>query len=166
MFLEIKKRKKESFCCFRCHNNADVQSQAVCKVTGWLHRSERISKATRWCIIISGFWFVLNGKHYRNFVLFVLIVQEHQNRTYIIMHHAFKTWCIVSTSGRYAKSVTVVDTISTTVIFYLFPFWGCFWKETGDISNISSHKQIVCPNLMRPWSEKTGLGKTWIVIRI
>ena len=58
------------------------------------------------------------------------------------------------------KSVTVVDTISTTVIFYLFPFWGCFWKETGDISNISSHKQIVCPDLMRPWSEKTGLGKT------
>ena len=58
------------------------------------------------------------------------------------------------------KSVTVVDTISTTVIFYLLPFWGCFWKETGDISNISSHKQIVCPDLMRPWSEKTGLGKT------
>ena len=64
------------------------------------------------------------------------------------------------------KSVTVVDTISTTVIFYLFPFWGCFWKETGDISNISGHKQIVCPDLMRPWSEKTGLGKMTIVIRI
>ena len=64
------------------------------------------------------------------------------------------------------KSVTVVDTISTTVTFYLFPFWGCFWKETGDISNISSHKQIVCPDLMRPWSEKTGLGKIVIVIRI
>ena len=64
------------------------------------------------------------------------------------------------------KSVTVVDTISTTVIFYLFPFWGCFWKETGDISNISSHKQIVCPDLMRPWSEKTGVGKMTIVIRI
>ena len=64
------------------------------------------------------------------------------------------------------KSVTVVDTISTTVIFYLFPFWGCFWKETGDISNISSHKQIVCPDLMRPWSEKTGIGKIEIVIRI
>ena len=29
-----RQRKKESFCCFRCHNNADVQSQAVCKVTG------------------------------------------------------------------------------------------------------------------------------------
>ena len=64
------------------------------------------------------------------------------------------------------KSVTVVDTISTTVIFYLFPFWGCFWKETGDISNISSHKQIVCSDLMRPWSEKTGVGKMTIVIRI
>ena len=64
------------------------------------------------------------------------------------------------------KSVTVVDTISTTVIFYLFPFWGCFWKETGNISNIFGHKQIVCPDLMRPWSEKTGLGKMTIVIRI
>jgi hypothetical protein len=64
------------------------------------------------------------------------------------------------------KSVTVVDTISTTVIFYLFPFWGCFWKETGNISNISSHKQIVCPDLTRPCSEKTGLGKMTIVIRI
>ena len=28
------------------------------------------------------------------------------------------------------KSVTVVDTISTTVIFYLLPFWGCFGHET------------------------------------
>ena len=73
---------------------------------------------------------------------------------------------VISFSVLRAKSVTVVDTISTTVIFYLFPFWGCFWKETGDISNISSHKQIVCPDLMRPWSEKTGLGKMTIVIRI
>lgn len=82
------------------------------------------------------------------------------------MHHAVKTWCIVSMSGRFAKSVTVVDTISTTVIFCLFPFWGCFWKETEDISNISGQKQIVCPGLMRPWSEKTWLGKMTIVIRI
>ena len=58
------------------------------------------------------------------------------------------------------KSVTVVDTISTTVTFYLLPVWECFWNETGDILNKSGHKQIVCPDLMRPWSEKTGLGKT------
>ena len=64
------------------------------------------------------------------------------------------------------KSVTVVDTISTTVIFYLLPFLECFWYETGGIPNISGHKQIVCPDLMRPWSEKTGLGKMTIVIRI
>ena len=64
------------------------------------------------------------------------------------------------------KSVTVVDTISTTVTFYLLPFWGCFWKETGDISNISGRKQIVCPDLTQPWSEKTGLGKIAIVIII
>ena len=64
------------------------------------------------------------------------------------------------------KSVTVVDTISTTVIFCLFPFWGCFRHETGDISNISGHKQIVCLDLMRPWPEKAGLGKIAIVIII
>ena len=64
------------------------------------------------------------------------------------------------------KSVTIVDTISTTVIFYLFPFWGCFWKETRNISNIFGHKQIVCPDLMRPRSEKTRLCKMTIVIRI
>ena len=64
------------------------------------------------------------------------------------------------------KSVTVVDTISTTVIFCLLPFLECFWHETGDIPNISGHKQIVSPDLMRSWSEKTGLGKMTIVIRI
>ena len=65
-----------------------------------------------------------------------------------------------------AKSVTVVDTISTTVIFYLLPAWECFWNETGDILNKSGHKQIVCPDLMQPRSEKTRLGKMTIVIRI
>ena len=64
------------------------------------------------------------------------------------------------------KSVTVVDTISTTVIFYSLLFWECFWHETGDIPKIFSRKQIICPDLMRPWFEKTGLGKMTIVIRI
>ena len=64
------------------------------------------------------------------------------------------------------RSVTVVDTISATVTLYLFPFWGCIWHETGDIPKIFSCEQIVCSDLMRPWSEKTGLGKMTIVIRI
>ena len=38
-------------------------------------------------------------------VLSVLVVPVHQNRTHKIMHHAFKAWCIVSTSGRFAKFV-------------------------------------------------------------
>ena len=71
-----------------------------------------------------------------------------------------------STPAPATKSVTVVDTISTTVTLYLFPFWGCIWHETGDIPKIFSCEQIVCPDLMRPWSEKTGLGKMTIVIRI
>jgi hypothetical protein len=48
----------------------------------------------------------------------------------------FEKFCIATRT----RSVTVVDTISTTVIFYLLPVWGCFWKETGDISNISGQK--------------------------
>lgn len=35
-------------------------------------------------------------------VLSVLVVPVHQNRTHKLMHHAFKTWCIVSTSGRFS----------------------------------------------------------------
>ena len=38
-----------------------------------------------------------------------------------------------------AKSVTVVDTISTTVIFYLLPVRGCFWKEPGDTAQRSGN---------------------------
>ena len=64
------------------------------------------------------------------------------------------------------KSVTVVDTISTTVIFYLLPFKECFCKGIRDIPNIFSHKQILHPELLQPWDEKTGHGTMIIVIRI
>ena len=77
-----------------------------------------------------------------------------------LLQSAFSKNPVISFSVLRAKSVTVVDTISTTVTFYLLPVWECFWNETGDILNKSGHKQIVCPDLMRPWSEKTGLGKT------
>ena len=82
------------------------------------------------------------------------------------MHHAFKTWCIVSTNGRFARSVTVVDTISTTVIFYLLPFRGCFGDKIRDIPNIFGNNQILRPDLLRPWWEYSGLSKTAIVIRV
>lgn len=39
-------------------------------------------------------------------VLSVLVVPVHQNRTHKLMHHAFKTWCIVSTSGRFSIKTT------------------------------------------------------------
>ena len=64
------------------------------------------------------------------------------------------------------KSVTVVDTISTTVIFCLLLFRGCFGDKIRDIPNIFSHKQILRPDLIQPWAEKTGLGIMVIVIRI
>lgn len=67
---------------------------------------------------------------------------------------------------RLTKSVTVVDTISTTVIFYFLPPEGGFLRKTGLFPNISVHRRNVCPGLMRPWSEKIGLDKMAIVIRV
>ena len=64
------------------------------------------------------------------------------------------------------KSVTVVDTISTTVIFYFPPSEEWFLRKAGLFLNISGHRRDVRPDLQRPWSEKTGLGKITIVIRI
>ena len=64
------------------------------------------------------------------------------------------------------KSVTVVDTISTTVIFYFSPSEERFLRKAGLFPNISGHRRDVRPDLLRPWSEKTGIGKIEIVIRI
>ena len=84
----------------------------------------------------------------------------------IIMHHAVKIWCIVSMSGRFAKSVTVVDTVSATVIFYFSPSEERFLRKAGLFPNISGHRRDVRPNLLRPWWENPGLSKTAIVIRV
>ena len=82
------------------------------------------------------------------------------------MHHACKAWCIVSTNSRFAKSITVVDTISTTVIFYLLPPEGGFLRKTGLFPNISGHRRDVRPDLLRPWWVSPELSKTAIVIRV
>ena len=84
----------------------------------------------------------------------------------MVARRAHNPKVVGSSPASATKSVTVVDTISTTVIFYLLSFFERFWHEAVDIPNISGHKQIVCPDLMQPWSEKTGLGKMTIVIRI
>ena len=47
------------------------------------------------------------------------------------------------------KSVTVVDTISTTVIFYFLPTEGGFLRKTGVIPNIPGHKRNARPDLLR-----------------
>ena len=49
-------------------------------------------------------------------VLSVLVVPVHQNRTHKLMHHAFKTWCIVSTSGRFSTKTAVFD--KKTAVFF------------------------------------------------
>lgn len=40
------------------------------------------------------------------------------------------------------KSVTVVDTISATVFFYLLPFLECFWHETGILRTFSTISKL------------------------
>ena len=82
------------------------------------------------------------------------------------MHHAVKTWCMVSTNSRFAKSITVVDTISTTVIFYFPPSEEWFLRKAGLFLNISSHRRDVRPDLLRPWWVSPELSKTAIVIRV
>ena len=64
------------------------------------------------------------------------------------------------------KSVTVVDTISTTVTFYFSPPEKGFPRKTGVLPNIPGNKRSVCPDLLRPWWENPGLSKTAIVIRV
>ena len=64
------------------------------------------------------------------------------------------------------KSVTVVDTMSTTVIFYFPPPEGWFLRKAGLFPNISGHRRNVRPNLLRPWWENPRLSKTAIVIRV
>ena len=65
-------------------------------------------------------------------VLSVLVVPVHQNRTHKLMHHAFKTWCIVSTSGRFSKSPLISQEISGFSLFSeLFEgaFSGAVWAD-------------------------------------
>jgi len=56
----------------------------------------------------------------------------------------------VSISVVQDKSVTVVDTISTTVTFYFSPPEKGFPRKTGVLPNIPGNKRSVCPDLLRP----------------
>ena len=52
-----------------------------------------------------------------------------QNWTHTIMHHAFKTWCIVSTNGRYA--IKTLDFDKKSGVFLTF------WRKIGTCFNLS-----------------------------
>ena len=58
-------------------------------------------------------------------VLSVLFVPAHQNRTHKIMHHVFKTWCIVSMSGRFAKSAPPVRSAGGAFCRFPVPLCIC-----------------------------------------
>ena len=55
----------------------------------------------------------------------------------------------LSKRDTFSKSVTVVDTISTTVIFYFPPPEEWFLRKAGLFPNISGHRRDVRPNLLR-----------------
>ena len=150
--------------CAQCKNESSRTTSVKCVNlrTFW-----RISWGIVWGIVYFKFYprgFSFSTFDYQYFKLFTTFKGKY--KLFEPQKCPHNPEVVGSSPASATKSVTVVDTISTTVIFYLFPFWGCFWKETGNISNIFGHKQIVCPDLMRPWSEKTGLGKIAIVIRI
>ena len=63
----------------------------------------------------------------------------------------FKKFCITTRT----KSVTVVDTISTTVIFYFLLFCRCFLREIRDFRNISTVEQTVMSHLPQPGVPKS-----------
>lgn len=58
----------------------------------------------------------------------------------------FEKFCIATRT----RSVTVVDTISTTVIFYFLLFCRCFLREIRDFRNISTVEQTVMSHLPQP----------------
>ena len=58
----------------------------------------------------------------------------------------FKKFCIATRT----KSVTVVDTISTTVIFYFPPSEEWFLRKAGLFPNISVQRRDARPDLLRP----------------
>jgi hypothetical protein len=63
---------------------------------------------------------------------------------------AFSKNPVISFSVLRAKSVTVVDTISTTVIFYFPPSEEWFLRKAGLFPNISVHRRDARPDLLRP----------------
>ena len=93
-------------------------------------------------------------------------LNEYRGVEQLVARRAHNPEVVGSNPSPATKSVTVVDTISATVIFYLLLFRGCFGDKIRDIPNFFSHKQILRPELLQPWAEKTGLGAMVIVIRI
>ena len=64
------------------------------------------------------------------------------------------------------RSVTVVDTISTTVIFYFLLLCRQFLRENRDFQNISAVEQTVKSHLPQLGVPKARLVRIAIVIRI
>ena len=84
----------------------------------------------------------------------------------MVARRAHNPKVVGSSPASATRFVTVVDIISTTVIFYLLPLRECFGDKIRDIPNIFDHKQILRSDLIQPRAEKTGLDKMTIVIRV
>ena len=64
------------------------------------------------------------------------------------------------------RFITVVDTISTTVIFYFLLFCRRFLPENRNFQNISAVEQTVMSYLPQLGVPKARLGRIAIVIKI
>ena len=102
----------------------------------------------------------------RDVCVIIYKLNKYRGVEQLVARRAHNPEVVGSNPSPATKFVTVVDTISTTVIFYLLPFRGCFGDKIRDIPNIFGNKQILRPDLIRPWAEKTGFDIMIIVIRI
>ena len=83
-------------------------------------------------------------------VLSVLVVPVHQNRTHKLMHHAFKTWCIVSTNSRYAIKMKFARSGRASFLLFVIDGFerrllaGCRWHAATAVAFPQKSKSCPC----------------------
>ena len=75
---------------------------------------------------------------------------EYRGVEQLVARRAHNPEVVGSSPASATKSVTVVDTISTTVIFYFPPSEERLLRKAGRFPNISGHRRDVRPDLQRP----------------
>ena len=80
---------------------------------------------------------------------------EYRGVEQLVARRAHNPEVVGSSPASATKSVTVVDTISTTVIFYFLLLCRQFLRENRDFQNISAVEQTVMSHLPQPGVPKS-----------